>query len=98
MQNELRRFLPAQFAQQFPQGTDIAFAVIPIIPTLPEDLQFSIRVAFSQSMRLMWIFAAGFTGIALIAGLFMKALPLHTQTDRNWGIREDQSVGSNEKA
>ena len=54
LQNELKRRLPAVFLEQFPEGAEIAYAIIPIIPTLEPELQNEVRAAFAESMATIW--------------------------------------------
>ncbi|VDC06977.1 unnamed protein product [Peniophora sp. CBMAI 1063] len=93
LQNELHKRLPSAFLSQFPQGSEVAFAIIPTIPVLEQPLKDEVRNAFAGSTQVVWQVLAGIGGIGLIAGLFMKQLPLHTSVDAHWG-REDASSTS----
>ncbi|KAF8529294.1 MFS general substrate transporter [Hysterangium stoloniferum] len=84
LQNELKRRLPQEFLSQSPQGVAIVFSVIPQISNLPEPLNDQVRQAFVDSLRQIWISLAGISGLGLFASLFMRGLPLHKQTDKNW--------------
>ncbi|KAJ7146731.1 iron permease, partial [Mycena epipterygia] len=87
LQNELGKRLPPAFSVQFPQGTAIAYSIIPLIRTLPEPLKSEIRVAFADSLRVVWQVLIGVSIIGLLASLAMKRLPLHTDVDKKWGIQ-----------
>ncbi|KAJ7918664.1 iron permease [Mycena leptocephala] len=90
LQNELGKRLPPAFSVQFPEGTAIAYSIIPLIRTLPEPLKSQIRVAFADSLRVVWQVLIGVSAAGLLASLAMKSLPLHTQVDRKWGINEKE--------
>jgi hypothetical protein len=84
--------MPTAFLQQFSQGGEIAYSVIPIIGTLEEPLQSEIRLAFAQSLRVIWEVYVGIAGIGVLASLLMKHLPLHTATDENWGLKDHEKM------
>ncbi|KAJ6613736.1 iron permease [Mycena sp. CBHHK59/15] len=86
LQNELQKRLPSAFSVQFPQGTAIAYSIIPVIRTLPEPLKTEIQVAFAESLRVVWQVLIGISGVGLLASMTMKRLPLHTEVDKKWGI------------
>nr|GAT49975.1 iron permease [Mycena chlorophos] len=88
LQNKLSSGLPSDFVQQFPGGTQIAFGVIPLIPTLQNPLRDEVRHAFASAFRTMWTVMAGVAAFGIISSLGMKRLPLHTSVDARWG-RED---------
>ncbi|KAJ6458426.1 iron permease [Mycena vitilis] len=90
LQNELGKRLPPDFSVQFPEGTAIAYSIIPLIKTLPEPLKSEIRVAFAGSLRVVWQVLTGISGAGLLASLAMKRLPLHTDTDTKWGIENEK--------
>lgn len=94
LQNELQKRMPAAFAAQVPGGTAIAYATIPLIADLPEPLRNEVRVAFANSLKVVWEVFAGISGIGLIASLFMKGLPLHTSTDKQWALAQRGEQGS----
>lgn len=52
LQNELSKKLPLDFLAMFPsQGVEIAYAVIPTIPSLSEPLRTEVREAFAESLK-----------------------------------------------
>ena len=91
LQNELKTRLPTSFSVNFPQGTAIAYSIIPLIRTLPEPLKTEIRVAFAESLRVVWQVLIGISAVGLIASLAMKRLPLHTEVDEKWGIEHTEA-------
>ncbi|KAJ7437589.1 iron permease [Mycena galericulata] len=88
LQNELQKRLPPAFMVQFPQGTAIAYSIIPLIRTLHEPLKSEIQVAFAESLRVVWQVLIGISGVGLLVSLAMKGLPLHTDVDAKWGIEK----------
>ncbi|TFY71509.1 hypothetical protein EVG20_g1500 [Dentipellis fragilis] len=102
LQNELRKRLPAKFSSTFTDGTQIAYAVIPQIPDLPQPLKDEVRRAFADSVRLIWQVLTGISGLGFLVSLVMKGLPLHTSTDEEWGMQErkdsDVEVKESEKS
>lgn len=92
LQNELKRRLPAEFAAQFPEGIEIAYAAIPEIPTLDEPLRSEVREAFAASLSIVWKAMAGFAGAGLASVFLLKEIPMHTSTDGRYGL-EKPSAG-----
>ncbi|KAJ7488107.1 iron permease [Mycena latifolia] len=86
LQNRLSKDLPASFKGAFPQGTQIAYAVIPLIPTLPADVAAETRQAFATALREMWQVMIGIGALGLVVSLAMKHMSLHSQTDEKWGV------------
>lgn len=92
LQTQLSRRLPADFASQFPAGVAIAYSIVPVIPTLPTDIQAEVREAFASSILVIWQVMTGVSAMGLVASLFMKGLPLHTQVDRQWALEDKQAA------
>ncbi|KAJ7183522.1 major facilitator superfamily domain-containing protein [Mycena filopes] len=92
LQNRLARNLPKSFDGMFPQGTQIAYAVIPLIPTLPDDVAEETRQAFGSALGVMWQVMIGIGALGLLVSLVMKHMSLHADTDEKWGV--DGSDGS----
>lgn len=86
LQNALHRRLPAEFLAQLPDGAALAYSAIPLIKDLDEPLRTQVREAFADGFKIIWQVMTAVAGLGLISALFMKALPLHTQLDENWGI------------
>ena len=91
LQTQLARNLPSDFVSQVPGGVSLAYALIPVIPTLEEPFKTEVRVAFASSLKVYWQVLTGIAGIGLLASLFMKGLPLHTEVDRQWAMEEAES-------
>ncbi|KAJ7838312.1 iron permease [Mycena leptocephala] len=92
LQNRLSVGLPDAFVEKFPGGSQIAFEVIPFIPTLQQPLRDEVRHTFAQAFQLMWRVLAGLASFGLFTSLFMKHLPLHTSVDANWGREDDDGA------
>ncbi|KAJ7218461.1 major facilitator superfamily domain-containing protein [Mycena pura] len=92
LQNQLSSNLPATFVQKFPGGTQIAFEIIPFIPSIEQPLRDQVRHAFAKAFQVMWAALAGVACFGFLASLPMKRLPLHTSVDSNWG-RDDEGAG-----
>ena len=87
-QNELRKRLAPDVLQSPPGGVAFAYATIPLINSIPDDLKAPLRIAFAESIATIWRVMAGIAGIGLIASLFMEALPLHSQVDEKWCLKD----------
>ncbi|THH00030.1 hypothetical protein EW026_g2414 [Hermanssonia centrifuga] len=96
LQNELKKKLPAGFVSQFPQGLEIAYAAIPVIHNLEEPLRTEVRVAFANSMSVVWKTMAGIAGLGLLSVLLLKEVPLKTSTDTKFAlddVKRNSSAG-----
>ncbi|GJE88942.1 MFS general substrate transporter [Phanerochaete sordida] len=92
LQTQLTKRLPKEFVDSLPGGVSIAYSVIPVIPTLSEPLRTQVRVAFADSIRVLWQVTIGIAGLGALGSLLMEGLPLQTHTDETWGI-EDKAKG-----
>ncbi|OCH84463.1 MFS general substrate transporter [Obba rivulosa] len=107
LQNELSRRLPPSFAESFPGGVALAYATIPKVASLSEPARDAVRAAFAQSIAVIWRVMIAVAVLGLAVSLMMKAVPMHAQTDENWGLeksrdgelegREGTEEGSDEK-
>ncbi|KAI0327038.1 iron permease [Cubamyces sp. BRFM 1775] len=91
LQNELKKHLPAAFAAQFPEGVEIAYAAIPLIPSLEEPLRTEVRVAFATSMSVVWKVMTGLAGGGFLTLFLLKEIPMHTSTDARYGLEVQKS-------
>ncbi|OJT12202.1 hypothetical protein TRAPUB_11258 [Trametes pubescens] len=87
LQNELRKRLPAAFLEQFPDGVEIAYAAIPVIHQLNEPLQTEVRIAFADSMAVVWKAMIGFSGAGFLTLFFLREVPMHKHTDETYGLQ-----------
>ncbi|KZT02019.1 MFS general substrate transporter [Laetiporus sulphureus 93-53] len=86
LQNQLHKNMPSEFLAQFPQGSSIAYATIPLISQLPEPLRTEVRVAFAVSLKVVWEVMTGIAGLGLLSSLLMKGLPLHDSVNEEWDL------------
>ncbi|KAL6299612.1 iron permease [Sparassis latifolia] len=93
LQNELKKKLPPAFTQEFPEGSAIAYSIIPLIPTLQEPLKSEVQLAFATSLRVVWQVLIGIAGLGFLFSLFMKHLPLHTSVDETWALEGSDGAG-----
>jgi hypothetical protein len=91
LQNELKKNLPASFIAQFPEGVEIAFATIPIIPKLTSPLRDDVRDTFGNALKVVWQAVLGMSIAGFLFSLGMRQLELHTVIDEDWG-RKDSDV------
>ncbi|EKM60198.1 uncharacterized protein PHACADRAFT_132704 [Phanerochaete carnosa HHB-10118-sp] len=97
LQTQLTKRLPAEFVDMLPDGVAIVYTAITVIPDLPEPLHTQVRVAFADSIRILWLVFIGICGIGALASLLMKGLPLHTQLDEQWGMEEKEGQESTDE-
>ncbi|KAH9993506.1 major facilitator superfamily domain-containing protein [Russula compacta] len=88
LQNELKRKLPVSFLQQFPQGAQIAFSTIPLIPTLKEPFKQEVQDTFAEALKVIWQTVLGIAVAGLLGSIGMRQLTLHTQIDEDWGRKD----------
>lgn len=88
LQNIVSKRLPAEFLAQFPQGSSVAYAMVPLVRTLPEPLKSQVQDAYLTGIRGCWYVVLGAAVLGFASSWFMKALPLHTAVDRDWGLEE----------
>ncbi|KAI0687844.1 Mfs1.2 [Cerioporus squamosus] len=91
LQNELSRRLPSEFVEQLGSGVDLAYAAIPVIPSLPEPLKDEVRQAFGESLAVIWKVMVAFLGVGLLASLAMRDVSLHDHKDEKWTLQENSS-------
>ncbi|KAF8482463.1 iron permease [Russula ochroleuca] len=88
IQNELKRNLPASFLTQFPQGVEIGFETIPVIPSLEQPLKDAVLNAFGTALKVVWQLVLGVAIAGSLCSIGMKQLQLHTKIDNDWGRDE----------
>lgn len=91
----MKRKLPSEFLEQVTGGADssnleLAYAVIPVIPTLSEPLKTQVRVAFAESLRLIWFVLLGVAGAGVLSLLLMREQEMADMTDDQWGMKEQK--------
>lgn len=95
MQNELSHKLPGAVSAQFAGDSALAFGIIPELASLNlgPAVRAQVQEAFAAGLHVVWRVMAGVCGFALLSCLLMKGLPLHTSTDKNWGVQEKKKAG-----
>jgi len=91
LQNELEKKLPSAFLDTYgitSSGAEIAYSVIPVVPLLPQPLKDEVRVAFAQSVAVIWRVMIGISAAGLLGVLVLGELKMHEVTDEDWGIEE----------
>ncbi|KAI0667884.1 iron permease [Trametes maxima] len=94
LQNELKKRLPPEFLSQFHEGAEIAYAAIPVIHTLHEPLQTHVRVAFADSMAVVWKAMIGFSGAGFLTLALLREVPMQKHTDATYGLEDARGEGS----
>ncbi|RDX51312.1 Mfs1.2 [Lentinus brumalis] len=97
LQNELQMRLPQAIQDSLPGINNIAYAIVPLIPSLEEPEKDIVRKAFAQSLVTLWRMIIAVGGVGLLASLPMRGFPLHTQTDEGYALQVQPEVdGSRE--
>ena len=88
LQNTLLRELPTDYLVRFPQGVQIAYAVIPTIGGLEDAaLKQTVREVFARATRLIWRVMIGFSGAGLLTVLLMREEKLRRDRDAKWDLK-----------
>lgn len=90
--NQLRARLPTAFTSLFPGSVDLAYSIIPQIPSMEQPLKEQVQVAFADSLIVVWQVLIGISGMGLLSALLMKGLPLHGAVDKEWTIKEGKEM------
>ena len=90
LQNPLRARLPRAFLATLPRGVEISYAAVTQVRALGEPLKGEVRAAFAGALQVLWRVLTGVAGAGLLASLFMRAVGLHRETDRKWGMKEEK--------
>ena len=88
LQNQLKNRLPNAFAMQFPEGVEIIYAAIPMIPSLEEPLKTEVQDAFAASFSVIWKVMLGFCGVGFLSVFLLKEIPMLQHTDDTYALKE----------
>ena len=88
IQNQLQRKLSDTILSQFPPGTSIVYSFVDVARSLSDSEKQDAVNAFAAAMQTFWQVLIGMAGMGLIASLFMKGLPLHTDIDKRYALRD----------
>lgn len=91
LENELQKKLPESFVSQFPGGLTIAYAAIPLIKDLPEPLRTQVRVAFADSMSVIWKTMVGICGAGVLSLLLLKEIPMNSEVNETYGLHDQDN-------
>jgi hypothetical protein len=94
IQNELPKRLPREVATQLPQGTDLTYALVPLIRSLPEPLRHEVRRAFADSLRTMWYVMIGVAGLGLLSVALLKEIKMGEHKDETYALKEEPTKES----
>lgn len=78
---------------QFPQGIEIAYAAIPLIPTLEPQLRAEVQAAFAESMSKVWFAVLGFAAAGTVTTLLMSEVPMQKHTDDAYALEDKAGRG-----
>jgi hypothetical protein len=90
LQNELKMKLPVSFIAQFPQGVNIAFSSIPIIPSLSSSVKDEVRNTFGEALKVLWQTLLWISVVGFLFSRGMRQLELHSVIDKDWGRTEEK--------
>ncbi|KAF8157257.1 major facilitator superfamily domain-containing protein [Crassisporium funariophilum] len=97
LQNSIKKKLPSTLllAEHLSEDGQLAYALIPLVPGLPQPLKRQVQDAFLQSLREVWIAFEICTVVGLASFFAMRNYPLKKTVDGKWGIdRERKSLVS----
>ncbi|KAI0799693.1 iron permease [Irpex lacteus] len=97
LQNSLSHKLPQAYIAQLPSGVSFAYSAIPTLRSLDPNLRETVRHAFADSLKQLWLVLIGISGIGLVSVLFMTEIPMRNDLDEQWAL-EQKSRESGEKA
>lgn len=84
----------------FPEGTELAYNVIPKIAGLTPELRAQTQKAFADSLHLVWVIMLALCGAGMLSVALLKEFPLRKTTDKQWGLKEksEQQRAADEEA
>ncbi|KAJ6510795.1 MFS general substrate transporter [Mycena sanguinolenta] len=91
LDNQLQLRLPSSFISDISQShrsSMLAYALIPHISALDLNLRLEVQKAFAEALDVVWFVLVAIAGVGLLASLFMKGLPLHSELDERWALVE----------
>lgn len=97
IQNALKSRLPPTFIEQFTSPSDLTYVAIPVIGQLGEPLKSQVQAAYSSSLRLLWLIQLGLCAIGLLSALLQREIPLHSNKDKKWGMKEEPTEVNGEQ-
>ncbi|EJF60042.1 MFS general substrate transporter [Dichomitus squalens LYAD-421 SS1] len=98
LQNQLKSRLPKSFVARYPEGVEIAYATIPMIPSLEEPLKTEVQDAFAASFSVIWKVMIGFCATGLLSVFLLKEIPMLRHTDGTYALKERSAEMDAERA
>ena len=105
LQNELVKHLPPEILTSLlgngradSSNINLAYSIIPIIHTLEEPLKHRVRMAFADSLDVIWKTMTGVVGMGLLVSFMMRDVPMHQYVDEKWDIAEGNIGGGSSGA
>ena len=71
-----------------PDGSDLVYFVVSLLPKLDPATREGVQAAYAASLRVMWLVLAGLAALALGCALLTRPLPLHAETEGTWALPE----------
>ncbi|KAI5476403.1 MFS multidrug transporter [Pseudohyphozyma bogoriensis] len=87
LNGQLAKLLPAKYLAAFGGSSSAAYASILSIKELPAVLQQEVKVAFVDSLKMVWQVMIGVSCLGFVVAIAMKQLALATTVDENWGLK-----------
>lgn len=95
MQNELSHRLPEDFLRSLPDGgsgVDLTFSTIPLVRELSEPLKTEVRIAFGDSLQVIWKALTAVAALGFLISLLMRDIPLHNVVDEKWTLENNPTT------
>ncbi|KAH8824453.1 MFS multidrug transporter [Flagelloscypha sp. PMI_526] len=90
IQNSLRKKLAPDVLAAIPPHVDLAYFLVQLIPTLAEPTREETKVAFTESLSLMFKAMVAFAGPGFFLTVLMKEIPMHGVTDEKYALQAKQ--------
>ena len=94
LQNRLSSTLPTVFVSLFPGDVDIAFAAVPVIPSLEEPLRAEVQTAFAASLAIVWKVMIGVSGAGFLTVLLLREVPMTTHMDERFALEKAGKIAA----
>ncbi|RPD58543.1 MFS general substrate transporter [Lentinus tigrinus ALCF2SS1-6] len=87
LQSQLKSRLPSELNGFFTGHVELAHAAIPLIAGLADPLRRQVRVAFADSLKLVWDVMLGVSALGMLPGVLMREVRMERVTDDRYGLR-----------
>jgi len=82
---------PPEFRQLFTNGHAYQYASSSFIDSYHENVGDEIRGVYGKALQVVFQAATAFAGLAFLLALFEKELPLRTELETEYGLKESKS-------